>query len=235
MEWHRARGRSSLLVMACILMAGCQPTSDSHPESAGSRRLAAPQPAAAVDQPTQPQGGAGPAAMGPRTPLALRSIRITLETKRPDGTARTLVAEIDKAGRCRIQQTPVEAGGTAAPGEQARSGAADVPQADDPSALQQLRADLQGSDAPGLWLWILPEGSLVSQGIEQVGGFAAEKFAVRGSVDEQTITGVVWIEPASRTVVRASLNVPGALVGQPDRAATGVLSINLTIEKSDAR
>jgi hypothetical protein len=97
--------------------------------------------------------------------------------------------------------------------------------------LQELSSLLHGPNGPGLWLDLLPAGSLTTAGQESVGGFAAEKYTVNGSVNDQTITGSLWYE--AHALVQVELHIPAALL-EPDRSdAQGELKITLEVQKAD--
>ena len=103
----------------------------------------------------------------------------------------------------------------------------------DEDYLSTLSENLHGPDGVAEWLDILPDGSLTSAGQETVGGFAADKYTVNGSVDGQAIIGSLWYEPQSDALVKAELHVPAAINDVTNKSPTGELKINLDTEKPD--
>ena len=89
---------------------------------------------------------------------------------------------------------------------------------------------LHGPNGPGLWLDLLPAGSLQSAGRTTVGGFDADKYTVNGTVHGQKITGSLWYE--SHALVQVELHIPAALLDPTQPAVQGELKITLAAQKA---
>jgi hypothetical protein len=96
-----------------------------------------------------------------------------------------------------------------------------------------LSDQLHGSEGPGLWLDLLPAGSLQSSGQATVGGFTTNKYAVNGAVAKHIITGSLWFDMESHALVQVELHVPAALLSVSDESASGELKITLEAQKAD--
>ncbi len=88
-------------------------------------------------------------------------------------------------------------------------------------------------DGPALWLNLLPEGSLIPTGARDVGGFAAECYAVQGEVAGGVISGEVCKEPQANALVLADLHIPAGLLDAPDAVAEGEMTIVLSAEQAE--
>ncbi len=192
---------------------------------------------------------AGPNPLDPL--IDLRSVIIHLSSQKPDGSGNTLQIEIDSAGnmheRGSLPPFPkvdvaqgvelptmpgnyeifVVDGKAYAPLELDRNWMSNPV---DEDYVPQLATRLHAADGLASWLDLLPAGSLISAGQETVGGFEADKFTVKGSVDGQSITGNLWYEPQSGALVKAELIVPPVLY---DGSANGQFSIALDVQKAE--
>lgn len=185
--------------------------------------------------------------------LEMRSVQFNLTALQPAGDARSLQGEIDSAGNMHLRfSSPIPVlpdlpeklnpdlklpeeielyvvDGKAYQPDDQNPAWATAPLADDYG--KELSNLLHGPNGPGLWLSLLPAGSLTSAGQESVGGFAADKYTVNGSVNDQTITGNLWYE--SHALVQVELHIPAALL-EPDKpGAQGELKITLEVQKAD--
>jgi hypothetical protein len=185
--------------------------------------------------------------------LEMRSIQFTLTALQPDGTSISVQNEIDNAGNMHLfihepvlpptnppedfdltTQLPEETelyvvdGKAFQPSNQNASWMV-TPVAE--NYLEELSSLLHGPDGPGLWLDLLPEGSLQDAGKETVGGFEADKYTVNGKVSNQIITGNLWY--TSHTLVWVELHIPAALFSDPDKPMQGELKITLEAQKAD--
>ncbi|MDR3575698.1 MAG: hypothetical protein P4L50_17700 [Anaerolineaceae bacterium] len=187
--------------------------------------------------------------------LTLHSVQINLDISRPDGSSRSMQIAADKTGNMDIklnQNNPADAAdlpkevGSITPNTASEllvvDGKSYLHSGKDPDWMehpldgdypQTLAQELHGMDGPGLWLDILPDGSIQAAGQESVGGFAADKYTVNGKVDNQVISGTLWEEPQSDALVQAELHVPGALLSPPDQPQPGELKITLKAQKVD--
>jgi len=179
--------------------------------------------------------------------LEMRSIQFKLTALQPDATSRSVEGKIDSAGAMHLElRSPVSMPSDLPenfsptlklPAESELyvvAGKAYQPDDQNPAWMMEPVADdyknklsnlLHGPDGPGLWLDILPAGSLKPAGQETVGGFTADKYTVNGSVNNQTITGSLWY--ASHALVRVELHVPAALF-----EAQGELTITLEVQST---
>jgi hypothetical protein len=222
------------------------------PKGASSSPASVPQ----SDEKVAEKGGAGEAPAEP-SPLdhllILRSITINLTTKRPDGSGDSTRIDIDSAGNMLVknslpvqlnQDLPIRIDPTPAPtsyevyvvtGKTFWPSELDatwmVTPVDD-DYIAALSATLHGGEGIGLWLDLLPEGSLTEAGQETVGGFKADKFTVKGTVEGQEITGTLWYEPESGALIKADLVVPSELYDPMDKASKGPFKVNLDTEKA---
>ncbi len=103
----------------------------------------------------------------------------------------------------------------------------------DKTYIQTLSRELHGPDGLGIWLDLLPLGSIHAAGKDSVGGFAADKYTVNGQVEGQSITGAIWFEPQADALVQAELHVPAALLSPPDKPQLGEVKITLNAQKAD--
>jgi len=183
--------------------------------------------------------------------LALRSVKISLDTIYPDGSGTRVSAEVDAAGNYHLKKT--FEGGLPAEFPQAMGEPPDstelyvvqgvaygpdqsgeIVKAEASGLASQLETLLRGVNGPGLWINVLPDGSLaLQQNAEQKGGFQAAKYAVQGDIEGSAITGAIWVDPENQALIAAELNVPGALVSNPDQPAADPLKINFQVEKAE--
>jgi hypothetical protein len=182
--------------------------------------------------------------------LDLYSIRFDLVATYPDQTSSSTQVEIDAAGNLHLKfKTPSLTGTT----DQASTLSPDFEiytvdetgyqfnsQENSWSTTSELidyrmvlLEQMHGIEGPGLWLDILPDGSLQSAGEETVGGFTTEKVAVNGIVAEQTVTGSLWYDIESQALVRAELHIPAALLSISEEPVQGELKITLEAQKTD--
>lgn len=184
--------------------------------------------------------------------LELRSIRFQLTALQPDGSARSVQAQIDNAGSMYLKFHSPDPGlsdipenfdpdlklpedsevyvvdGKAYQPDDQNPAWMTAPVADD--YMKELSDLLHGPNGPGLWLDLLPAGSLTPAGQETVGGFIADKYTVNGTVHDQTITGSLWYE--SHTLVQVELHIPAALFDPDTLAAQGERKITLEVQKT---
>ncbi|RPI80191.1 MAG: hypothetical protein EHM41_23200 [Chloroflexi bacterium] len=182
--------------------------------------------------------------------LALRSVKMSLDTLYTDGKAAHIDVEIDSAGNYYLKKTFI--GGLPegypqtvdSPPNSTELYVVDgIPYGPDQdgnivkaeavelaSSLENL---LLGVDGPGLWIKILPKGSLTVGGEEQRGGFQAKKYIVQSDIEGNQITGAIWVDQENQVLTGADLIVPGALLGSPDQPAENPLEIHFQVEKSE--
>jgi hypothetical protein len=231
----------STMLMACSFLSLSD--SSSHPSSAPEQETPGDE-AASVENEPDPLDRL----------LSMRSIKINLTALRPDGTKRTIDVEIDSAENMRVKYNlpamdpkilPEGVDPTELPTSYEMyvvDGNAYEPSDLDPAWMttpygkdfgKTLSDQMHGMDGPALWLDILPEGSIRAAGNETVGGFAADKYAVNGTIDGQRITGTLWFEPQADALVQAELHVPATLLGDPSISQQGELKISLNAQKAD--
>jgi outer membrane protein assembly factor BamB len=206
-----------------------------------------------------PQGSGGetpqtiPARLDPlERLLEMRSIQFNLTALQPNGTERSVQGEIDSTGNMHLKfhssvalppGLPEKFNSTLKFPEESELYVVDgkAYQLDDQNpawTTTPLARDygmvlsnlLHGPNGPGLWLDILPAGSLQSAGRETVGGFAADKYTVNRSVHGQKISGSLWYE--SHALVQVDLHIPAALLDPTKTAAQGELKITLEAQKA---
>ncbi|HMD89893.1 MAG TPA: hypothetical protein VKF38_12085 [Anaerolineaceae bacterium] len=187
--------------------------------------------------------------------LALHSVQIDLSISRPDGSSRSMQIATDKTGNMDINLVENNPAFTAdlpkevdpktlktasellvVGGKAYLHSGEDLDWMEHPmddNYPQTLAQELHGMDGPGLWLDILPDGSIQPAGQDTVGGFAADKYVVNGKLENQVISGTLWEEPQSDALVQAELHVPGALLSSPDQPQPGELKITLKAQKVD--
>lgn len=188
--------------------------------------------------------------------LSLRGIRFSLTSVRSDGTSRSISGEIDAVGSMRLTYAKPEnslqeidpeltgimpamtyeiylINGTAYTSAEVDPAWADRPL--DPDYLPVLSSQLHSLDGFTLWLDMLPAGSLQPAGSEKVGGFAAEKYMVNGLIGDQPITGALWYEPSTHSLIQAELHVPAALDSDPETPESGEILITLSTEKVEVQ
>jgi hypothetical protein len=207
-----------------------------------SRRAVAPDP--------NPQPTAAPDPLDHL--LTMPSIKIDLTAQQPDGSNSSTEIDIDSTGNMQVKYS--------LPGVDAKllpkgvdpktmqtsselfilSGKAYQPTDQDPNwmaapfdedYLPKLSQTLHGPDGPGLWLDMLPDGSVSSVGKDSVGGFETNKYSVNGKVGGPTITGMLWFEPQADALVQSQLNVPAAMVSDPSKPQSGELKYHSALRK----
>ena len=239
-----------MVMLACNFRLG--PGAPTTPASQGSTGTA-------TQTTLLPQGSTGeatqttPAGLDPLDRLlGMRSIQFNLTALRPDGTSRSLQAEIDTSGNMHLKLhasvvlppgLPEKFSSTLKLPEESELYVVDGKyyQLDDQNpawTTTPLAQDygvvlsnlLHGPNGPGLWLDLLPAGSLQSAGRTTVGGFDADKYTVNGTVHGQKITGSLWYE--SHALVQVELHIPAALLDPTQPAVQGELKITLAAQKA---
>ena len=186
--------------------------------------------------------------------LDLRSVKINLTGLRPDGTSRSIVVEIDALGNMHLQYTQprinpadlpegtdlsavaighevyVIDGKAYSPSE---SDPAWVTNPADPDYVPVLKSQMHGLEGFTTWLDILPAGSLQAAGNETLGGFSTDKYTVLGVVDGQQITGMLWYDQQTHSLVKAELHIPAILNSDPENPESGEYLITLAAEKAE--
>ena len=252
--------------IACALPFNLSPANQNTPaaETAGPPTATAPtqqpQPVSGAPSTTTPSTTRVPSttALNKTDPLDrlldLHPLQFTLTTARPDGTSRSINAQVDGAGNMHVtmqykgyvlKSLPKGFDPTLMPGSSevyVIGGKAYRPSKQELDWMtkpgnddfkQSLALWLHGSDGPALWLEILPPGSIQKAGNESVGGFEAVKYLVKGMVENQNISGTLWEEIETDALVQAELHVPGALLSTPNHPQSGELKITLTAQKAD--
>jgi hypothetical protein len=177
--------------------------------------------------------------------LALVSVKMSLETIYADGKAVQQAVEVDQQGNYSLAKTytglpqgyPEELGvppaktllvvvdGTAyGPDNDGKLAKAEA------GLVTLLENLLRGASGPGMWLSVLPQGSLTIAGQESKGGFETTKYSLQGDIEGNVITGEIWVELQTKALVAAELVVPGALLGSPEQPAPGNLEIHFLVE-----
>jgi hypothetical protein len=249
-----------LSAIACTLPFNLNPSKQNMPE-AESAALPTNNPPAEQPQPvsgTPSTSSPSPTALNKTDPLDrlldLHPVEFTLTTYRPDGTSRSINAQVDAVGNMHVtreykgyalKSLPQGFDPNLMPGSSevyVIGGKAYRPSEQEPDwmikpvnadFMQSLTLWLHGSDGLALWLEILPAGSIQKAGNETVGGFEAVKYLVKGMVENQNISGTLWEETETDALVQAELHVPGALLSTPDHPQSGELKITLTAQKVD--
>ena len=235
---------AAALMLACSLLTdlGSKPTSEVGSTSEGAEEGTPVSEGADEDDPID-------------LLLDLRSVRISLAADYPDGSSESQVVEIDSAGNMHatISLPPpdpdfvpegldVSEVVTTSYELYVIDGKAYQPSELDPAwsttpadedYLATLANELHSPSGPGLWLDILPEGSVTEDGSETVGGFACDRYKVNGTVGDQAITGTIWVDPEAFALIKAELHVPAALLAATDESTTGELKVTLNVEKAD--
>jgi hypothetical protein len=185
--------------------------------------------------------------------LELHSVKITLAALRPDGTSRSIQVEIDDVGNMHLQYTlpainisdlpenldfsEVQTGyeifmidGKAfSPSESDQSWLTNPVNTDFAPVLSSQFHSLEGFTT---WLDMLPAGSLQATAGETVGGFSTDKYLINGTIGGQQITGALWYDQPTHSLVKAELHIPGVLDSSPENPETGEILITLTAEKT---
>jgi hypothetical protein len=186
--------------------------------------------------------------------LDLRSVHISLAAEYPDGSNESQVIEVDSAGNVHTTVTPSIPTAEYLPegfdpaklagsyelymlnGKTYQSDPTDpawVTKTLEEDYKQTLNDQLHGPSGPGLWLDILPENSITKEGSETIGGFVCDRYKVNGTVDDQAITGTIWVDPDAFAIIKTELHVPAALLAATDKPTTGELKVTLNVEKAD--
>jgi hypothetical protein len=199
--------------------------------------------AAQIDQPTN-QGTIDALVDGT---LALRGVQIGLSTTQPDGSISTLDAQIDGVGNQHLLKTFPESStslfSNGAPNPPTDlelyvlEGVAYAPDENGifrPASTQDMSGSLKNAilspDGPGFWLKVLPEGSLISQGNEEFGGYQAIKYAIQGTIDGQTTSGTLWVDSDQQALLGAQIDLPASLYGPQDE---GNIHIDFQVKRAE--
>ena len=177
--------------------------------------------------------------------ISLRSVRMQLETTFPGKAPNRTLIFIDAEGNQKIELTVPRADEAADAAEEnileifviggtaySRMGR-DGPAAADPSQENALHGILYGPYGPGMWLMLLPKDALTSAGTETKGGFETERYSIRGSVEEGTVQGEIWLDKQTGSLIGADLSVSESLFSAEGSGAGGTVSIILTVEKAE--
>jgi hypothetical protein len=205
----------------------------------------------AVSQETVAQGGAGAAQTAEdsrvQKTLALRSVRMELETAFPGKDPSRILIDIDAEGNQRIEMALPEPEGSV-PGDSPEANILEIfviggesytrmgkeGQAESaPEQADALRRILNNPTGPGMWLMILPRDALTSAGKEETGGFQATRYSVDGSVEEGSIRGEIWVDEQTKALVGAHLSISDSLFSAEGSGTGGSVSITLTVEKAE--
>jgi hypothetical protein len=186
--------------------------------------------------------------------LEMRSVKINLTGLRPDGTSRSIQVEIDAIGNMHLRYTLPGINAENLPEGTDLSGApsgyeiyvidgkAYAPSESDPTWVTNpvdsdyapvLKSQMHGLEGFTTWLDILPTGSLQAAGNETLGGFSTDKYTVIGMVDGQQITGMLWYDPQTHSLVKADLHIPAILNSDPANPESGEFLITLVAEKAE--
>ena len=92
---------------------------------------------------------------------------------------------------------------------------------------------LIGPEGPGMWLDLLSEDSFTTAGSETYGGFAATKYIVDGQVENNRITGTIWIDDQTSALAGADLSIPEDLFFPPASGLSGDVQIVFRVEQAD--
>lgn len=239
-----------LVMLACSFLLGPgAPTTPAPQGSTGEATQTTPLPQGSTGEaPQTTSAGLDPL----ERLLGMRSIQFNLTALQPDGTSRSVQGEIDSTGNMHLKlhspvslppDLPEKFSPTLKLPEESElyvvDGKAYQPDDQNPAWMTTPVAEdyivvlsnlLHGPNGPGLWLDILPAGSLQSAGRETVGGFAADKYTVNGTVHGQKITGSLWYE--SHALVQVELHIPAALLDPTKPAAQGERKITLEAQKA---
>lgn len=186
--------------------------------------------------------------------LAIRPLKISLNAALPDGTSRSMEVEIDPVGNMVVRASHPQISvadlpeGITLPKESITTeiyvidGLVYSPTEDDPdwknSPVEMdygitLSDQIHGFEGFSTWLDMLPAGSLTAAGDELVGGFATAKYLVNGQVGGQAISGALWYDQATHSLVKAELHVPAALTSNPEAPESGETFITLLAENTE--
>lgn len=237
-----------LMLLACKLFA----VSTTTPANVPNQPTAA---ATLVSGQAVPTAGAASAATDPLDRLlTMHSIKFNLTSLKWDGTSYSIDVEIDSAGNMHVKHSLpgidpalfpkgydpntlssgyelyVVDGKAYRPSDQNPNW---MTTPIDETYIQTLARELHGPDGPGIWLDLLPLGSIHAAGKDSVDGFAADKYTVNGQVEGQSITGAIWFEPQADALVQAELHVPAVLLSDPSKPQQGELMITLNAQKAD--
>lgn len=182
------------------------------------------------------------------TTLSLRSIQIEMIVTDPAGRVTSTMAEIDKDGSQHLliqypENQTLTSGGQEKPPLPVELftivGTVYATDSRNPEKLQitetvmsgKLAQILSGPEGIGLWLKILPEGSLSIGDLQERGGFQAQMYSVHGAVNGQDITGELWIDRDSEGIIGVSLDIPAGLT-RYGSMGTADLAIRFVVEKT---
>lgn len=249
---------AAVIGLFCLALSACTPNSAVEKTSSGlpaQGNAIENTPASGQVVPTQ-SGGTEPtlAAIGSvPDPLdnliQLRSISITLTGLQPDGSKQSILVEIDAEGSMHvIYSMPPVTGGELPEGADLTGlpanyevyvigGSAYAPSDSDPSWTANpfavdysstLSDQVHELDGFTTWLDLLPKGSLKDSGIESIGGFSTNKYSVDGRINGQQVTGMLWYDSQTHSLVQAELHVPAVLDSNPDKPENGEIVITLS-------
>ncbi len=232
-----------LLAAACtVLPAGQAPGSPELVTTAGPDLQLT---ASAIPNPTKGEPGTFDSLVS-RT-LALRGIELNLTTTQAGGEQASLSGEIDANGNQHLLKTypanptlPLGEGVTDPLSQQeiyvldGVAYVADINGILQPAQTASLASTLPDAllshDGPVYWLNMLPSGSLVPQDSETYGGFQATRYTIQGVVDNQEISGTIWLMQDGSALLGAQLNVPADLTGSLQ--THGSLEISFSVEQA---
>ncbi len=234
-----------LLALGCVILGNTAPPSGETPAGVlSSPGLASPTAGAQwgteiMEAPTDPRVEAT---------LALRSVRMELQSAFPGEPPQIYQISVDGSGNQRIEMAiPAPEEFTITPespdanifeifvvsGEAylrtGKTGSAEA----NPEQNDFLSRTLYSPTAPGMWLILLPEESFTPAGKESRGGFETTKYAVNGSVESGAVTGAFWVDDATGALVGAELTVSEAILRPDKNGSGGVLTIEFSVERAE--
>lgn len=183
--------------------------------------------------------------------LELRSVSLLLTGTRPDGALRSIAVQTDAVGNQQVVFTspafnPSETleGLTLPEGDRRYEvyvieNKAYAPSDTDPGWMTQptsedyfpqLSSQMHNLEGFTTWLDLLPNGSLLPAGTEETGGFQSDKYEVSGLIDDQAVTGFLWYDQASHSLIKAEIRVPAILDSGLLEPAEGDILITLSAE-----
>lgn len=253
---------ASMAILLALNTAACgaSPASPALPAQSTAESVEAassPLPESTATSAADPDAGADPLT-DENDPLdnllALRSVQFVMESQYPDGSRRTIQCEIDDVGNMHILTDEPAMDASGMPAERppqnvspqveifVLDGMAYTPDdlnpewktspADD-QFIANFAIELHGMDGPALWLNLLPAGSVVKEESENVGGFDAQRYRVKGEINGAEVTGALWKDPQTNALVQVELHIPAALLSLPAEPSTGELFISLKAQKAD--
>lgn len=228
-----------VLTLACSLLSNAlpgasAPSADSTPSGEGSAE-------------TGDETAEGPDMLD--MTLGLRSVSLSLTASYPDGTVRSLIAEIDAEGNVHLVE-PIAPGwgveATLTPPEggwgefelfvvdgHAYAGTSGEAAVQDDAYLTSLADRLRGPDGPGLWLVLAGTEELEPAAHEDMGGFSAIRYPIDATIEDGTIQGTMWMDEETLALVRAELTISPSLFSTTANPASGDLIILFEVEKAD--